>query len=279
MNKIIGGMAKPNGVMFLSDTRFSATAKDIDGEYEILQEKHPDKPKWLDLLSKIPILRGLLLPVNIWWQLKDDEKFKQFSKQDFLLSFAILSLICLPFVFLGHFYFVGLLKNIISLLPIIMIYILGIIGFSFQIENQKYHGAEHKVAKAFLKLKTIPSINEAKQFSRLHPSCGTGLVANWLMLLIMLSLLFPTLNFFLLCLSIEVISAELAVLSKYGLLGKVLNVSGLLLQLATTKEPDEKHLKTAILAGKYASELIEDTNLPRTLQFKTFEEALINSNP
>ncbi len=122
----------------------------------------------------------------------------------------------------------------------------------------QYHGAEHKTIHCYEnKLELTPE--NAQQFETLHPRCGT----SFLMFVMVISLLLFSLlgwpNLWIRIGSRLLLIPVVAGLS-YELLQwagrsdswivKVLSVPGLLLQMLTTKRPDEDQLAIAIAAMK-----------------------------
>lgn len=137
----------------------------------------------------------------------------------------------------------------------------------------QYHGAEHKVIRTF-EAEGEVSASEARQYSRLHPRCGTTFMLFVLSIAILLhAILVPMLMFIwtpentiakhaitvffklLLMLPISAIAYELIRYSAClgdGFLGTLLKAPGMLLQRLTTHEPDEAQLEVAIVALKEA---------------------------
>lgn len=133
----------------------------------------------------------------------------------------------------------------------------------------RYHGAEHKVIRAFESGGPV-SVDSARGYSRLHPRCGTTFLLFVLSIAIILHtitvpllLLFWTpsgavvkhLGIVLFKLALMVpISALAYECIRYAarlgdsLLGKMLRAPGMFLQLLTTWEPDNSQLEIGIVA-------------------------------
>jgi len=133
----------------------------------------------------------------------------------------------------------------------------------------RYHGAEHKVIRAFEAEGEI-SAQEAARYSRLHPRCGTTFLLFVLSISILLhAVLVPLLFMFwtpehavskhaaaiifklLLMIPISSLAYELI---RYAAtlgdtwIGAVLRAPGMLLQMLTTYEPDKEHIEVAVAA-------------------------------
>ena len=133
----------------------------------------------------------------------------------------------------------------------------------------QYHGAEHKVIRAFEADGEI-SVSEAARYSRLHPRCGTTFLLFVLSISIILhAVLVPLLFMFwmpgnavvkhtaaisfkmLLMIPISSLAYELI---RYAAalgdtrVGAVLRAPGMLLQMLTTYEPDKEQIEVAVVA-------------------------------
>ncbi|MFP4017120.1 MAG: DUF1385 domain-containing protein [Halanaerobiales bacterium] len=120
-----------------------------------------------------------------------------------------------------------------------------------------YHGAEHKVIHAYEKGLPL-TIDNARQFSTLHPRCGT----NFMFIVILMSIFFfsffgrpplmERIMYHLILLpviagtSYEII--KLAGRDVVNPLVRILATPGLYLQKLTTREPDDSMLEVAIAA-------------------------------
>jgi len=133
----------------------------------------------------------------------------------------------------------------------------------------QYHGAEHKVIRAFEAEGEITA-DEAARYSRLHPRCGTTFLLFVLSISIMLhAVLVPLLFAFwtpenavfkhtvtivfklLLMIPISSLAYELiryAAALGDSWIGTMLRAPGMLLQLITTYEPDKAQIEVAVVA-------------------------------
>lgn len=162
----------------------------------------------------------------------------------------------------------GLFKFLVFIAYIAAIALMPDIKRVFQ-----YHGAEHKVIWAYEKKVDLNPF-EAAAMSRLHPRCGTTFLLYVLSIAIILhALLVPMLLWvwtpdsavvkhtvviifkLVLMLPIAALAYEaIRASARMGdtLLGRLARAPGLLLQLMTTREPDEQQLEVALVALKEA---------------------------
>lgn len=137
----------------------------------------------------------------------------------------------------------------------------------------QYHGAEHKVIRAFESEQPV-SAQSAEQHSRLHPRCGTTFLLFVLSISIILhAVLVPllllvwtpngavakhvaTVGFkLLLMIPISALAYEtIRYAARLGdtLTGRILRGPGMLLQMLTTHEPDKGQLEVAVVALREA---------------------------
>lgn len=152
-------------------------------------------------------------------------------------------------IFKGYFLIpkitAGVIGTIYYLLPVAVYTIVVIINTVVLfnkggIQLQKNHGAEHMTLAAYRKLKRIPTIAEVKNYSRISRTCGgtlaSGLITGQLIgfLLYINGIILPEKIIFF-------IPFMLRSIFPFNVLGK-------LLQLYTTKRPDDSNIELAIAA-------------------------------
>lgn len=137
----------------------------------------------------------------------------------------------------------------------------------------QYHGAEHKTIRAFEKGGMV-TVETARACSRLHPRCGTTFLLFVLSVAIVLhAVLVPLLLMvwdpssaivrhagivcfkILLIAPVSALAYEIiryAATLKKGVWGTILRAPGLLLQLLTTREPDDGQLEVAVASLRAA---------------------------
>ena len=182
----------------------------------------------------------------------------------FALVVSIAVFVLLPTVIVN--FLSGMIKSVIALNLIEgFLRIAMFIGYIVLISNMKdirrvfeYHGAEHKTIHCYENgLELTPE--NAKEFIRLHPRCGT----SFLMFVMVISLILFSLlgwpNLVMRIVSRIVLIPVVAAIS-YEVLQwagrstnrfvEIVSVPGLLLQKLTTREPDKSQLEVAIVSMK-----------------------------
>lgn len=110
------------------------------------------------------------------------------------------------------------------------------------IELARNHGAEHMVIAAYIETKEIPTVNEAKKYSRISKECGGCILTSFIVVQIIGFIVYKffgyQINEFIL------FFAPLILCNNFPL-----NLPGKLLQfLVTTKEPKDSNIELAIAA-------------------------------
>ena len=158
----------------------------------------------------------------------------------------------------------GVFKFLIFIGYILLISLVPDIRRVFQ-----YHGAEHKVIRAFEAEGEI-TVLEAARYSRLHPRCGTTFLLFVLSISILLHAVLVPLLFMFWTPEHAVIKHAVAIVFKLLLMipisslayeliryaaglgdtwiGAVLRAPGMLLQMLTTYEPHTEHIEVAVAA-------------------------------
>ena len=182
----------------------------------------------------------------------------------FALVVSIAVFVLLPTVIVN--FLSGMIKSVIALNLIEgFLRIAMFIGYIALISNMKdirrvfeYHGAEHKTIHCYENgLELTPE--NAKEFIRLHPRCGT----SFLMFVMVISLiLFSLLGWPNLVMRIvpRIVLIPVVAAISYEVLQwagrstnrfvEIVSVPGLLLQKLTTREPDKSQLEVAIVSMK-----------------------------
>ena len=289
----VGGQAVMEGVMLRNGPVYALAVRQPDGS--IVVERRP----WFSLtnhfLLRQPFVRGFptLLETLVngikalnrsaeFCANQDEEELKPWHLTLMLfvsLLFAILLFVVAPHLLTMGMAWLGLSADVegfsfhvwdgLFKLAIFMGYIVAI-SFVPDIRRVfRYHGAEHKVIRAFESGGEI-SVDTARDFSRFHPRCGTTFLLFVLSIAIILHtvlvplflIIWPPSSFlakhggailFKLLLMIP-ISALAYELIRYtgrlndGLWGSVLRAPGMFLQMLTTWEPDTDQIEVAVAA-------------------------------
>lgn len=299
----IGGQAVIEGVMMRS-TEYIVTAVRKPNE-EIVYRKTKISAK-KNKLSKIPFFRGAImlfdaLTVGIKEltfsanQSEDKEDEKISDKEAALTTMVSLALgiglfILLPSLIGGYIFQDDKMKaNLLEagVRLVLFVFYVWAISLSKEIKRvYEYHGAEHKSIYAYENDMELTPEN-AKQFTTLHPRCGTSFL---LIVMLITIIVFSILDFMfpaptellykllykmgLRVLLMPVIAGISYELQRYSskhldnLFVKILATPGLWLQKITTREPDLKQLEVAIVAIRVslgeevenAKEILEKTS-------------------
>lgn len=182
----------------------------------------------------------------------------------FAIAVSIAVFVLLPTVIVNLLS--GVVKNVIVLnlieglirIAMFLAYILLISKMKDIQRVFEYHGAEHKTIHCYENGKELTPEN-AKEFIRLHPRCGT----SFLMFVMVISLiLFSLLGWPNLAMRIvsRIVLIPLVAAISYEILQwagrstnrfvEIVSVPGLLLQKLTTREPDASQLEVAIVSLK-----------------------------
>ena len=103
--------------------------------------------------------------------------------------------------------------------------------------TKMYHGSEHKVISAA----ENNDLQNAKNYSRIHPRCGTNLIPMYIVYVIVFSTIFNPYK-----LAGMSMIMSLFTLKYIPIIDKLSIIIGNKLQLLTTKEPSEQQLNNAI---------------------------------
>ena len=206
-------------------------------------------------------IRGLYLSANA--TLEEEEELK--PREIALAVVAALALSIFLFSIIP-FFLTNLLKlggvvfivvESVVRLGILLLYLASISLFGEFKRVFQYHGAEHTAINAY-EAGVELNVENAKEYSRLHPRCGT----SFLLIVTLISILFfsimPNLGYFvrlayriLLIPVIGAVSYEVLKLSdryRDSTAMKILVAPGLALQYLTTREPNAKMVAVALRA-------------------------------
>lgn len=218
----IGGQAVLEGVMMRGPHELATAVRKSDGE--IIIDKKPVKVSSKNVLSKIPIVRGVInfvssMVVGVkclmfsaeFYDVEGEEGYEpsKFEKwlddkfgdkiKDIAIYFAVVVslfmgiglFMLLPTVIVGLLD--GVIDNTVILnlaeggvrMAIFLIY-LALVSRMKDIQRVfEYHGAEHKTIAAYEHGEELTPENAAK-YSRLHPRCGT----SFLLIVMVISIIF-----------------------------------------------------------------------------------------
>ncbi len=269
----VGGMAVVEGVLMIGKRASLAVRK---GKEIVVEDMGTLKRA---KLSKVPFIRGFY---NLYYSLKfginalnrsveivEGQEMK--SGEKFLsITLAVLLAIGLFFYLpMGITYILKSLRNNEFLFSLvegtirIAIFILYIWIISLMKDVKRmfmYHGAEHKTINAYEAGEEL-SVENVRKYSRIHERCGTNFLMIFMITSVIvysvLSIFFkPTFEYRLVSRAVVIpilisVSYEiLALSSKSKIASMAFNSFGKLLQLVTTKEPEDDMLEVSIEALK-----------------------------
>lgn len=273
----IGGQALVDGVLF-RNKNWVSIARRKDGEISLEVYPTAQLGGWRKLLSKVPVVRGILAFllifasfIQLFWRQKRAKRDRAFWLRKFKqLVFILIVLLILPFILdwlLGPLsYYNQDLAVDGGILPIplqvgekLITYLAVLLSFSllaslFYPTLFAYHGAEHKSVVTYENGRSL-TVEEARKSTRLHPRCGTSFFA--IIILLDSLILTPFLAYYQLAydswwqLLLIGFSYEVSLYINNNcasLLSRVLRPLGLLLQRLTTREPDDQQLEVALAA-------------------------------
>ena len=288
----VGGQAGIEGVMMQSKEKRAIAVRKSDGE--IVIEKNKIK-SWINEknINKIPFLRGSFVLVEtmiegmkslnfsseFFMEDEEEDKFDQFLRKIFkdkandvimgvsMVLALVLSIglfILLPTAIGGMFSKIisnNLALNLIEGLIRISI----LFGYIVLISKNKdiervyqYHGAEHKSIYCYENDLEL-TVENARQFTTLHPRCGTNFLFIVMLTSIVLFSFFgwpnPLIRIAMRILCIPIVAGIsyeiIRFLGKYNnIFTKIIAYPGMMLQKFTTREPDDEQLEVALEALK-----------------------------
>lgn len=280
----IGGQAVMEGVMMRGQERTAVSVRLPDGRIYLKTEKNKKKSG----LAKVPFIRGVIAFVSslilgtrimtfsanvleYFMEDDEDEKPSQTSWNIMMmlsvavaLVISIVVFILMPTVlvnFLGRWITSPILLNLIEGLFRIALFVTYIWLITRMEDIRRvfqYHGAEHKTIHCFENGKDLTPEN-AKEFYRLHPRCGTSFLMFVMVIsLVLFSLLgWPSVQMRIISRLVLIpvvagISYEVLQLAgrSDNKIVELLSMPGILLQKLTTREPDKSQLEVAIVSMK-----------------------------
>ena len=283
----VGGQALIEGVMMKGDRATVLVLRNQDGS---LQEVIMEEDEKAYGLWKLPLLRGIFalyssmkigtkaisISAEAFGEEEKESKFEIWLREKLgktgeklifflalLVSFGLAiglftvlpTLIITPLKpLLKSPVLLSLLEGLVKLMMLV-VYILLIRRQKDIKRVFQYHGAEHKAV--FTYEANLPlTVDNARNFSRLHPRCGT----SYIVFVFLISVVFfsfvswtsPLVRIGLKILFLPLVAGisyeVLKFTAKESALVRILRKPGLLLQRLTTAEPDEQQLEVALKA-------------------------------
>lgn len=281
--KTVGGQAVIEGVMMKSRNGWAVAVRDKQGVIHLKKEPLAKMP----YLFKLPVVRGFIAlfhALSLGIRALEYSAGKAYEGTDEKpLTKSAMAITIASSIGLGIGLFIllplyatkligmalsavaeqSLLFNLVDGLVRVVVFLLYILVIGLWSEMRRvfeYHGAEHKVIHAFEEGRELTP-QSAKQYSPLHPRCGTSfLLIVMVMSILVFSFVPQSWHFIYKFLSrlvliplIAGLSFELLKLSAKMSENPIIRLMiypGLMLQRLTTREPDESQLEVAIAALK-----------------------------
>jgi uncharacterized protein YqhQ len=224
-------------------------------------------------------MKGIMNSASTAFEFEGDngepEKIEFGYKEIALLAVALVGITAVfflvPFLLSSWLNLSGVVFNIVEALIRLGMFVGYLSAISLWSQYKRvlmYHGAEHKAIHAH-EAGALMDVEHVKNYSRLHPRCGTSFLFIVLIISIVLFTIMPNLGFtvnlsyrLLLIPVIAGISYELLRLSakyKDSPVTKVLIAPGLAFQHLTTREPTDDMLEVSIKAVTEVNKLICST--------------------
>jgi len=279
-----GGQAVIEGVMIRSKKHMVICVRQPNGktltkteEINSLSERHK--------VLKLPLIRGLVALIETMYlgvkglyfsaNVSLEEENEKIEPKEMAVTFvvaivlAILLFSITPFLLTNLLNLKGLIFYVIESVIRIAIFLLYLVAVASIRDFRRvlqYHGAEHVAINAYeagVKL----NVKNAKEYSRLHPRCGTSFLLITLIISILIFSVVSSQDYvtrlsyrIVLIPVIVAISYEILKISdrfKNSIIMKALVMPGLGLQWLTTRKPDDGMIAVAIKAVQEVNKLLQ----------------------
>jgi uncharacterized protein YqhQ len=279
--KNIGGQAVIEGVMMKGLKGWTVAVRGPRGDILVKKEELAELPKIL----RLPLLRGVValfhalfigikaieFSASKAYEGKDGKNLNPVAIGLTLVLSIILGIVLFVLLPLYAAKLLGLIFLSVSKISFVfnlvdgvirvfffLVYIIAIGIWKEMRRIFEYHGAEHKVIHAYENGKDL-TLNNIKEYSPLHPRCGTSFLLIVMVMSILIfsfipqewAFIYKFLSRLILIPLIAGLSYEFLKVSarmKDKLIIHLLIQPGLLLQRLTTKEPDDTQIEVAIRA-------------------------------
>lgn len=221
--KIVRGSSLHNGVMFYSRLNKGYIAKAELSEEGIVTSYYKKEAN----------------------RLKDNPIVLNSMENIIIITTFILSVIAIIGIILSYILQDTMLINLFWILLFIagtIMYLTSTFAFKRHIYVRQFHGAEHVGFNAINKLKTVPTINELKQFSRFNCHCGTtsmSLLLTLPFIMSIISIIASPINSFLMLIIVLALMVYLQALGCFNFIQRI-----------TTLPPTDEQLEVAIAGLK-----------------------------
>ncbi len=277
----VGGQAVIEGVLMRNGDDVSvAVRRSSDGEIVVEELEPRDK---FQRLSEIPFIRGIfnlydmmstgIRALNLSAEIALEEEEEDFGTTETVLTTGIAFLVAIGFFVILPVWATNNLWGLSEANPFLfnlvegfirigffLLYLAGITFFEDIKRVFQYHGAEHKSVYAYENDRDL-TVEEAREYSTLHPRCGTAFLMIVLIVAILTfslvgnpPILLKITSRLLLLPVVAGVSYEILKFSGRHADNPLLKpflMPGLALQNITTREPSDDQLEVALRAIKH----------------------------
>jgi uncharacterized protein YqhQ len=273
-----GGQAVIEGVMIRSKKHVVICVRQPNGEISTKTEEINSISERYKVL-RLPLIRGLVALVeSVYLGVKGlyfsanvslEEEDEKIEPKEMAVTFVLAIALAIILFSITPFFLTSLLTPFRGVIFVVMEGIIRIAIFLLYIvivalipdfrRILQYHGAEHTAINAY-EAGIELNVKNAKEYSKLHPRCGTSFLLIVLIISILLFSVLPNQDYvtrlsyrIVLIPVISAISYEVLKISdryKNSIIMKALVTPGLGLQWLTTRRPDDDMIEVAIKAVK-----------------------------
>lgn len=281
-NKLkIGGMARPDGIMFKSSNHMVIVRKEDDNVsiikrnvYSLLNLKIFQKPFLRGLIGILELPYQIIM--NIFWVKK---KVKRSFKESIQFPLKLFIFICFWVGFgiiqkpiydvFSPFIPIPILAKL-SMFFLLIVYAVALYDILFGSQLLQYHGAEHKIIYTYTHNEALTVAN-VKKSPKENVRCGSSFIAILFMLLF---LPFET-NWWLVLIYISIAYELMTFASKNekSILSKIIFAPGFFIQLFITREPTSSQIRTGIIGFNSLLDCGTASSIKRSLPLFSYERA------
>ena len=280
-----GGQAVIEGVMIRSKKHVVICVRQPNGEISTKTEEINSISERYKIL-RLPLIRGLVALVeSVYLGVKGlyfsanvslEEEDEKIEPKEMAVTFVLAIALAIILFSITPFFLTSLLTPFRGVIFVVIEGIIRIAIFLLYLvivalipdfrRVLQYHGAEHTAINAY-EAGVEFNVKNAKEYSKLHPRCGTSFLLIVLIISILLFSVLPNQDYLtrlsyriILIPVISAISYEVLKISdryKNSIIMKALVMPGLGLQWLTTRKPDDDMIEVAIKAVKEVNKRLQ----------------------
>jgi uncharacterized protein YqhQ len=280
-----GGQAVIEGVMIRSKKHVVICVRQPNGEISTKTEEINSISERYKVL-RLPLIRGLVALVeSVYLGVKGlyfsanvslEEEDEKIEPKEMAVTFVLAIALAIILFSITPFFLTSLLTPFRGVIFVVIEGIIRIAIFLLYLvivalipdfrRILQYHGAEHTAINAY-EAGIELNVKNAKEYSKLHPRCGTSFLLIVLIISILLFSVLPNQDYvtilsyrIVLIPVISAISYEVLKISdryKNSIIMKALVTPGLGLQWLTTRKPDDDMIEVAIKAVKEVNKRLQ----------------------